>query len=371
MLVAALSVACATVATARGADEFTFAGGLDGIFVPATYKGHDGWFILHTGERQTTLDLLTFQDLPVVTAKAGDRPADGEALPLCKPPDLDVGPFHLAGRGSVSRVDLSDFNAMSGRTILGVIGCDVLSVGTLQIDFDRHRLRLLPPSAKADATWGPGLPITVRDDGLFTDVVVGGQGSPCVLNTGSGGSIALSAAAFDRAVAAERPTVRSSNGWLAESTVPSQDVFRSHLVRVGTISRPEVLVSRSHGTRSQVGLEFLSQYAVTFDWAGGRLYLKPASRLGHRDVSDMSGMYVSRQFSVTRVGAVIPGGPAESAGIRAGDTILAVDGKAVDQWDLDDLRLRLRSGNGVRVSVRVARAGGGADDRVVTLNERV
>ncbi|HEX7354856.1 MAG TPA: S41 family peptidase [Mycobacteriales bacterium] len=66
------------------------------------------------------------------------------------------------------------------------------------------------------------------------------------------------------------------------------------------------------------------------------------------------------------VASVVPGSPAEAAGIRPGDQVLAVDGTDVSRESVDDVSQALAGPSGSRVSLLV-RDGGGAD-RTVSLD---
>jgi carboxyl-terminal processing protease len=67
------------------------------------------------------------------------------------------------------------------------------------------------------------------------------------------------------------------------------------------------------------------------------------------------GIQVVLQDGVVKVVAPIEGTPAERAGVRAGDTIVAVDGVNVDAKDLDDTIDRMRGKPGSEVKITVAR----------------
>lgn len=65
-----------------------------------------------------------------------------------------------------------------------------------------------------------------------------------------------------------------------------------------------------------------------------------------------------------RVGQLVPGMPAEAAGLRSGDRIEAVGGVPVSSWD--DLVAQIRAHPGQPVAFRVARADGAVDEVRVT-----
>jgi hypothetical protein len=69
------------------------------------------------------------------------------------------------------------------------------------------------------------------------------------------------------------------------------------------------------------------------------------------------------------VGSVLPGGPAESAGLKTGDRLLTIDGERAEGLPLTDCVQRLRGAEGTRVLVTVAREGGSPLD--VTITRRV
>ncbi len=67
-------------------------------------------------------------------------------------------------------------------------------------------------------------------------------------------------------------------------------------------------------------------------------------------------------YLTTDIGSVQPGSPAESAGIRPGDTVLSIDGKEVTRWT--DLAEIITTGGGRELIVKVNRDGAPQELRV-------
>lgn len=69
------------------------------------------------------------------------------------------------------------------------------------------------------------------------------------------------------------------------------------------------------------------------------------------------GAYIDVRDGQTVIVAPIEGSPAEAAGLRAGDVILAVDGESTSGWTVDELRARVRGPEGTDVTLRVLHPG--------------
>ncbi len=84
-----------------------------------------------------------------------------------------------------------------------------------------------------------------------------------------------------------------------------------------------------------------------------------AQRFTEKVQGSFSGVGI--QYSVVEgvptVIATIEGGPAEHAGVLAGDQIVRVDGQTTIGWRSDDVQSHLRGPKGTRVSISVSRAG--------------
>jgi carboxyl-terminal processing protease len=72
---------------------------------------------------------------------------------------------------------------------------------------------------------------------------------------------------------------------------------------------------------------------------------------------DGIGIEVDRRDGQLTVVSPFAGSPAESAGVRAGDTIVVVDGQEVTQLNLDDVAGRIRGPRGTTVTLRLMRSG--------------
>jgi carboxyl-terminal processing protease len=78
------------------------------------------------------------------------------------------------------------------------------------------------------------------------------------------------------------------------------------------------------------------------------------------------GVEIAARDGRTFIKAVFEGGPAAKAGLKAGDEIVAVDGRPVAEIKAAELSRRLRGESGATVTLRI-RAGGEGEPRDVTL----
>lgn len=69
------------------------------------------------------------------------------------------------------------------------------------------------------------------------------------------------------------------------------------------------------------------------------------------------GITISDRDGKPYVVSVIPGTPAEKAGLKPDDVIVSIDGVTRDKWDLDDVVRRIRGEEGTTVKVGVLRNG--------------
>ncbi len=75
------------------------------------------------------------------------------------------------------------------------------------------------------------------------------------------------------------------------------------------------------------------------------------------DAPPPQGLYLDRRDGQVVVVAAAPGSPADSAGVRSGDQLVAVDSVPVDASRVDLVSRRLRGQPGSRVTLRLRRAG--------------
>ncbi len=114
-----------------------------------------------------------------------------------------------------------------------------------------------------------------------------------------------------------------------------------------------------------LGLGFLSRHVVTFDFPHDRLYLKKGESFDKPDEAGMCGVSLDRSDGRTVVSAIYKGQPAAKAGIKAGDTILKLDGRDVSTYEMWEIRDLLRSGHGKEITMRIQRGSRIKDVKVV------
>ena len=128
-------------------------------------------------------------------------------------------------------------------------------------------------------------------------------------------------------------------------------VVRDLVIRLST---QKTGLTTSSAMAGLIGPDVLAQFDLTVDYPHRRIIFEKNQQYGQRDSYDRAGMWMGQDGENFSVVDVIPGGPAAEAGVRQGDTILAIDGVPTRQLVLPDVRQRIRReavGNRIALSL--------------------
>jgi hypothetical protein len=107
-----------------------------------------------------------------------------------------------------------------------------------------------------------------------------------------------------------------------------------------------------------ISSDILSKFDVTFDYARSRIILEKNRDYGRRDSYDRAGLWIGQSEKVFTVVDVIARGPADEAGVKAGDKILAIDGESTEMLVLPSVREKMRrlpAGNAIHLILATGR----------------
>ncbi|MGH7725296.1 MAG: aspartyl protease family protein [Candidatus Eiseniibacteriota bacterium] len=291
------------------------------------------------------------------------------------------------GLGSLSRtnvqclvIDFSELRTGLGIPVEGILGFSALNRYAVTFDFALGTLELAensPPQELGDGSARVrfeivgGLPqIEARVDG--------GDPISFIVDTGAFRTFVPRTTGEAIATTARVPGIPfvGADGRALEGVA-----VRARSLTVGTaeVARPIVLYASSPATNDPVGItlasgdrgvlgsDILRRFRVTLDYPRSELVLEPPGKGGvtRLDVEPETdgligpGLVPVREGTTYRVQAVIAGSPAERAGVRVGDRLIAIDGREIAGLSTSDVLSMLSGGRGTRVKVRV-RTGGEA-----------
>ena len=244
--------------------------------------------------------------------------------------------------------------------VAGVIGLEWFVRMPIKVDYARSRLTLYDPSQFTYA--GSGTRVAVAARGRLPQVrgsIDGTEGS-FDIDTGSRGSLTLTPAFVAKNDLAKRYVAKNVAITGAGAAGPVRAALaRGKLLKLGSVEVPNPVIAmpKVEGEAAKtdvagnVGYGILRQFAVTYDLPNDALYFERYLNFGTPDIADRGGLWLERADDGFKVIDVVAGGPAATAGLKAGDVIVEVNGFPWAQTPLPAVRdaMRLPVGSKVRV----------------------
>lgn len=259
------------------------------------------------------------RDVPGSLYRVGELMLDGAAFR-----HIDIASF-----------EMSQVEILAGNVPL-VIGQDILRQVALDVRFTQDRIRLLDRAAtRAPAGYArlalqgagrefPALPARIEDHGV----------EHAILDLGSSVPVSVSREYATQIGLLNNRPVSTTMTLGVEGSAVSQ-IFLARNVRVGPFAMNQVPVCVIEDWELaqpiNLGWPLLTAFDAVFDLGGDALWLKgDPARIAAPFPRDRSGLGGQRRAGDILVRHVALNSPAWQAGLREGDTIVAIDGRTID-----------------------------------------
>jgi len=327
------------------------------VLIPVAVNGlAPASFILDTGAAATTLE-------KEYAAQNGIRSA-GSTRAMGAAGSIDVGVsgdvvYEFAGRrAATSRsplIPLAAVNRRSGRAVQGILGYEAFISNVVEIDYAGGSVAFHDPKTFRAPKEAVTVPLAFHHK--RTPVVnvqltmPGGRkvSARLLLDTGASTALMLTRTFVDKNGVEVDGGIETAMGLGVGGATRERTGRIARLDFAGfAFDRPIALLSRvTKGALGDgavdgiLGGEILRRFTLHIDYKRKQLLLTPNAALGDPIDIDMTGaLFESRDETFTSlvVHTVLESSPAAEAGIRVGDQLRAIDGRAVTPAQLDEIR---------------------------------
>jgi hypothetical protein len=262
--------------------------------------------------------------------------------------ELTFGPVHLSNL-DCDIISIADFPYVFGKIpVDGFFGQEVFEKYVVRHDYQKKELTFYDPKTFVYSGNGESFPF--ERSGIVPEISASFDGIDGHFGVDTGARSALilyGPFVADHHLAEKyRPKFQGISGWGLGGPVRSC-MIRSLSLKIGQFELHGLIarlslnksgVTASNSKAGLIGPDVLKQFTFICDYARHRLIFEKNSDFGHHDSYDRAGVWLSQKGDAFEVFDVIPGGPADQAGLKVGDRVLSVDGKDTEQIALTDLR---------------------------------
>jgi Aspartyl protease/PDZ domain len=255
--------------------------------------------------------------------------------------------------------------------VAGIIGYDFINSFVVEIDYEARTITLSDPSTYKYEGRGELIPLTMTDNTPRVRAQISLPDGPSFeglfeIDTGSDGVLSINSPFVQRHGLLQLlkkqfdSTHRGLGGEAKSVDVRLGDFRLGRYVIPGPIvalSQDSEGALASDTNAGPLGNEILRRFRIVIDYSRRRMILEPNAHLSEPIEAGMSGIDFDtedcRPFKVTKV---LEGSPAAAAGIKAGDEIVALDGrpfKEIPTWEME----KLLSKNEAEYSLTLSRQG--------------
>ena len=325
------------------------------VFIEVRLNGKGPYhFILDTGAGATMGDNVA-RKLGLKAEDAGEGQGVGEKqqhFGRTQIAEVQIGELRLRDvEFGVTSLDDSP-QVFGARPVDGIIGREVFERMVVKHDYI-HRILTFTDPRKFNYS-GPGLIVPFERPRQIpvVDAELDGIHGKFGVDTGARSALLLYApfCAQNRLQEKYGAKLEGVTGWGLGGPVRSL-LARAKDLKIGDVRTRDLVIrlstqktglTTSSAMAGLIGPDVLSQFDVTFDYARSRIIFEKNPNYGRRDSYDRAGMWMGQSGQHFTAVDVIAGGPAQQAGVKQGDTILAIDGKSTEKLVLPEVRENMR-----------------------------
>lgn len=221
---------------------------------------------------------------------------------------------------------------------VGEVSYEVMKRLVVTVDYEREQLSFRLPGSFSYSGNGVKVPIELTDAQIEVRGSINGARGLFLIDTGDEASLTVEHRFVSQHELVKQlsPRYHGYSGSGIGGAEPAAYYGRVETLRIGEAEVKNVIAFLCDGqaispyNAGNIGTQVLRQFNITFDVPHGVLYLEKNSNWGKPEVFNRAGIVVDSIQQDQRVRTVLPGSPAEIAGVAVGDIIVKIDGRAPD-----------------------------------------
>ncbi len=332
------------------------------LLTKAVVNGSDFNLSVDTGAQVSVIDSASAArlTLPTIGATNLQMVTNNPSVSLAMVTDMQINKTHLRNL-KVAVMDLDPMSAAIGSHLDGILGADLLRNFLVTIDYGRDLVGLNPLERRLVGKFC--FKLHVFQGSYFLPLRIGAGDYDFLLDTGTNASL-MSRAGWSKAQHRKKIRVcvsgiRSANSAspffvtaLNSLTIASRQ-YKDVPMRVGSMDEKGLLSNPFFD--GLLGNDFLEQFIITLDLLHAQIRLRPDPNYRPRPFrySTIGIQFIRDASESILIVAVWTPSPAEDAGLRIGDRILAIDDVSTRDMSLDEVGFMLHGPAGKRVVLKV------------------
>jgi PDZ domain/Aspartyl protease len=270
--------------------------------------------------------------------------------------------------------DILKLDELLGVQVHGILGADLFSGYTLDIDYAKKVLTIAIPTQNKTYNGFLSLDLEIIKYRPYVDLIIDTQHKKAIplrllIDTGADLALLLQ---IDSTLGVTLPDkgipsqIGMGIGGQVEAYLgrcPALQLGQFTLKQVPTHYRNRTELQKSLGktvSNGILGNISLSRFHVVFDFASNKLYLKPNKHWQQPFQLDKSGLQVLSggvDQTIFYIAGVLYNGPAATANLQTGDQIIKINGIPAKMLTLQDINRRLSGKSGKKIKISFLRNG--------------
>jgi hypothetical protein len=259
---------------------------------------------------------------------------------------------------TVAVLPLEFLSSILGQPIAGLIGYDFINQFVIEVDYAKTKMNVYAPATYRYSGTGDVLPIKFIDQSPFIAVKITMEGREAVEGTVEFATESSGVLVVQRSFAEAHQLLKSAKGFRLGHVGGSEESLSRTLqgrvknIQVGrfTINNPIVSFSQAEAGKDatgdgQIGGEALRRFRLILDYSRKRIILEPNKHLVEPVETDMSGFELVAEgegLKTLTINEIIANSPAAEAGLQEEDELIAIDGRPVTEFSLEQIRQMLK-----------------------------